>query len=523
MNKILENALNRKSIKALILDLDGVVTQTAKLHANAWKHMFDDYLLQRGKQDKKEYEPLSIPLDYRQYIDGIPRYDGVRNFLKTRSISLPEGSPQDEPGKETVAGLGNLKNQYFLELVKQGGAEVYTDTISWLEQQRRLGRQTAIISASKNCQAILRGAGIENLFDVRVDGVVAEELGLKGKPDPAIFLEAARKLRVLPQQAAIFEDALAGVKAGKAGNFALVVGVNRGNAANTLLHNGADLVISNFTDNRMETTIHRTEAQELPSALENNLLKEKLNGKQPAVFLDYDGCLTPIVKDPDQAILSDEMRNVLRQLADVCKVAIVSGRDRQNVKQLVQLDNVYFAGSHGFDISGPGGMHTEPGGASAALPALDASAKVLREKLQSIKGTLVERKRYAIAVHYRNVADENVEQVKQITEEVIAQHPELKKGLGKMVIELKPNLDWHKGKAVLWLMEALELNEQVTMPLYIGDDITDEDAFATLQDRGITILVGEHDEKTAATYRLKDVDEVKQFLDQLLHTLTYHG
>lgn len=269
-----------------------------------------------------------------------------------------------------------------------------------------------------------------------------------------------------------------------------------------------------------ERTVQKREASELPSAL--TAFSELLQNKKPAVFLDYDGCLSPIVKDPDKAILSEEMRDTLKRLAQVCPVAVVSGRDRANVEKLVQLEQLYFAGSHGFDITGPGNMQTEPGGAKDALPALDKAAVVLKERLQDVDGAFVERKRYAIAVHYRNVADNQVEKVKKVTAEVLEEQPQLKEGLGKKIIELKPNLDWHKGKAVLWLMEELNLNKPDIIPLYIGDDITDEDAFATLQGQGIGVLVGEHDEKTAATYRLEDVNEVQQFLEKLSDSIKQH-
>ncbi|MHA6249159.1 trehalose-phosphatase [Pontibacter sp. CAU 1760] len=263
--------------------------------------------------------------------------------------------------------------------------------------------------------------------------------------------------------------------------------------------------------------VQKHDAHKLPSALVD--VPKLLNGKKPAIFLDYDGCLSPIVKDPDKAVLTTEMRQTLERLADVCSVAVVSGRDRANVAGLVQLDNLYYAGSHGFDISGPNNMHTEPGGAKAAIPALDKANKTLDERLKDVEGVLVERKRYAIAVHYRNVPDEQVAKVLQVTEEVIGEHPELKNGPGKKIMELKPNLDWHKGKAVLWLMEELDLNKPGILPIYIGDDITDEDAFATLQGQGIGIMVGEHDEQTAAEYRLEDVEEVQAFLESLTRTI----
>ncbi|RIJ41894.1 trehalose-phosphatase [Pontibacter oryzae] len=265
--------------------------------------------------------------------------------------------------------------------------------------------------------------------------------------------------------------------------------------------------------NPSATNIQKYNGKTLPSALHK--ISELLHGKTPAVFLDYDGCLSPIVKDPEMAVLTPEMRETLQKLAEVCPVAVVSGRDRANVEGLVKLDNLYFAGSHGFDISGPGNMHTEPGGAKAAIPALDNAQVELNKLLTGVKGVLVERKRYAIAVHYRNVPDEQVQRVLDAAHEVLTRHKELKPGPGKKVLELKPNLDWHKGKAVRWLLAELDLNQPNIIPLYIGDDLTDEDAFAELQGSGIGILVGEHDEDTAAEYRLEDVEEVQAFLEAL--------
>lgn len=261
----------------------------------------------------------------------------------------------------------------------------------------------------------------------------------------------------------------------------------------------------------------KREAQELPSALQDHIgLQQKLAQRKLAVFLDYDGCLSPIVKNPEDAVLSAEMKQTLHALANLCMVAVVSGRDRQNVADLVQLDNVYYAGSHGFDITGPGGMQSEPGSAKDIVPELDQAEKELKQELQEVKNALIERKRYAIAVHYRNVAEEQEERVKQAVDTVIANHPKLKKGPGKKVVELKPNLNWHKGKAVEWLLQELSLNNADVMPVFIGDDLTDEDAFAALQNRGITILVGEHDEQTYAEFGLEDVNEVRQFLEILV-------
>lgn len=272
------------------------------------------------------------------------------------------------------------------------------------------------------------------------------------------------------------------------------------------------------------SSLYKREAHELPSALEaGNSLQDKLKGKTPAVFLDYDGCLSPIVKNPEDAVLSAEMKKTLQALADRCVVAVVSGRDRHNVKDLVQLENLFYAGSHGFDISGPDNMQNEPGSAKEIVPELDKAEAELYELLQHIEGVLIERKRYAIAVHYRNVATGQEESVLKIVDQVLQKFPKLKPGPGKKIVELKPNIDWHKGKAVLWLMNELELNRPDIIPVFVGDDLTDEDAFAALQDTGITVLVGEHDEQTYANYRLENVEEVQQFLTMLTRHMTQAG
>jgi trehalose 6-phosphate phosphatase len=260
---------------------------------------------------------------------------------------------------------------------------------------------------------------------------------------------------------------------------------------------------------------------ELPSALESlGEIQRALAGKQLALFLDYDGTLTPIVKRPEDAILGDDMRAVLRGLASHCTVAVVSGRDRTGVEDLVGLENLVYAGSHGFDISGPQGLQFEQEGGREALPDLDAAEMELRDRLADIKGAQVERKRFAIAVHYRNAADDDLPSIKKTVREVSQGFEDLKTSPGKKIIELKPDLEWDKGKALLWLLDRLGLKEDRVLPLYLGDDLTDEDALEVLVERGIGILVGDHGRLTRARYRLRDVGEVKEFLQKLEGLLT---
>jgi beta-phosphoglucomutase family hydrolase len=235
-------------ISACLFDLDGVLTQTAKVHAAAWKEMFDAYLRERSEQTGEPFRPFKIATDYATYVDGKLRQDGVRAFLASRSISLPEGSAGDPPTALTVHGLGNRKNDLVLDLIRRHGVDVYEGSVRFVESVRDAGLRRAVVSASKNCQAVLAAAGIEHLFEVRVDGIVAAEAGLRGKPAPDTFLAAAAALGVPPAQCAVFEDAIAGVEAGRAGSFGWVVGVDRVGQAAALRSHGADTVVSDLSE-----------------------------------------------------------------------------------------------------------------------------------------------------------------------------------------------------------------------------------------------------------------------------------
>jgi beta-phosphoglucomutase family hydrolase len=235
-------------VAACLFDMDGVVTQTAVVHAAAWKEMFDEFLRTRAKSTGSEFVPFDPHADYGAYVDGKPRLDGTRSFLKSRGIDLPEGTPNDPPGTSTVYGLSNRKNDLVLAKIAAGGVQVYEGTITYIKAVRGGGIATAIVSASANAQQVLHAAGIEDLFDARIDGVVAKERGLRGKPAPDTFLAAAEALKVPPAHAVVFEDAQAGVAAGHAGHFALVVGVDRVGQAAELKAHGADIVVKDVSE-----------------------------------------------------------------------------------------------------------------------------------------------------------------------------------------------------------------------------------------------------------------------------------
>lgn len=514
----------RSDFDAVILDLDGVVTRTAAVHARAWKEMFDQYLRRREARGEGEFVEFDSEADYLQYVDGRPRYDGVRSFLRARGITLPEGDPADAPEAETVCGLGNWKNQLYNKFLTAGGVEVFDDAVQRIRGWRADGIKTAVVSSSKNCAAILETAALTDLFEVRVDGLDAERLGLEGKPAPDLFLVAARRLDVSPARAIVVEDALVGVEAGRAGGFGLVVGVDRsGIRASALRERGADVVVGDLLQFRIASREDNDEgrpARELPSALTAKVeIATRLGGKRLALFLDYDGTLTPIVSQPEYALLADDMRAVLKRLASLCTVAIMSGRDRGDVEGLVGLPELIYAGSHGFDIAGPRGLRLEYAGGVECLPHLDAAEAELEPFVASVPGARVERKRFAIAVHYRNVAEAKVSSVEAGVREILARHEGLRMSGGKKVFELRPDIDWDKGRAVIWLLEALGLDTEGVIPMYVGDDVTDEDAFRALHGRGLGVVVGEPPYPTRATYSLRDTDEVQRFLGELVNLL----
>jgi trehalose-phosphatase len=512
--------LARDVFDAVIFDLDGVVTRTAKVHAAAWKTLFDAFLQQQADATGKPFRPFDVETDYRRLVDGKPRYDGVADFLQSRGIALAYGDPADPPERETVCGLGNRKNLLYLQRLKQG-VEVYDSTIGLIHQLRAQGIKTAIISASNNCAQVLESAGITGLFDVRVDGVVAQRLGLAGKPAPDVFLEAARQLDVKPARSVVVEDALAGVQAGRRGGFGMVIGVDRGGHPQEMKDAGAHVVVADLVEVGVakKTVLTRQRSDGLPSAMVAfEDIKARMKGRSLAVFLDYDGTLTPIVQSPELALLSDDMRDAVRTLARSCTVVVMSGRDLPDVQAKVGLKDIVYGGSHGFEICGPQGMHFEQEQGSEFLSQLDQAELALRERLGHIPGLLVEHKKYAIAVHFRLVGQTDLEAVEPAVNAVLATHPSLRKTHGKKIFEVQPDIDWDKGRAMIWLLGKLGLAQSDAFVLYLGDDITDEDAFRSLnaQGNGIGILVRDEPRDTAAQYALGSIEEVRRFLSELV-------
>ncbi len=504
---------------AVLFDMDGVVTDTAAAHAAAWKRLFDEYLQRRAEREGKPFLPFDSRADYTRYVDGKPRNEGVVSFLRSRGIELPCGAPDEGADCETVWGLSNRKDRYFHAWLETHRVRAFPGTLRLIGELQAAGIPIAVFSASLNAEVVLRSAGVLELFDARLDGAELSRLGLSGKPAPDMLLEAARRLNAPPAETVIVEDAIAGVQAGRTGGFGLVVGVDRGAGHDALNTAGAHLVVDDSGELRCVPGrgLECRRLADLPSALDReDGVRRRLAGRRATVFLDYDGTLTPIVQDHTRACLPAPMRAAVVRLARCCPVTIISGRDLARLHELVALESVTLAGSHGFQITLPEGRGGGLEKGSEFLPLLDQAERTLRRRLADIPGHDVERKRFSIAVHYRQVADGDVAALRAVVDEVLKMHSQLRLGHGKKVFEIRPDVSWGKGHAVQWILREQGLDHAGAVPLYIGDDLTDEDAFRVLAGWGICIAVRHReDRRTAADFTLADVSEVRKLLELL--------
>lgn len=253
---IAEVDFSRDKFDAVLFDLDGVLTDTAKIHAACWKQLFDVFLKRRAEERSFPFEPFDVDTDYRLYVDGKPRYDGVRDFLKSRGINLEEGSIEDPSGDQTIAALGNRKDEMVKAAIDKEGVKAYKSSVDLVHRLQKVGILCGVVSSSYNCERALKAAKIADLFDVRIDGQLIDSLELRGKPAPDAFLEAARRLKVKPARAVVVEDAMSGVQAGRAGKFALVIGVARKGDAAELGLSGAHIVVKDLDELPLPTHGH---------------------------------------------------------------------------------------------------------------------------------------------------------------------------------------------------------------------------------------------------------------------------
>jgi trehalose 6-phosphate phosphatase len=361
------------------------------------------------------------------------------------------------------------------------------------------------------------------LFDLddQPDAAVTARLRDAGvrvdRSDATALVESAKRLAVRPGRCAVVASTEAGVTAARAGGFALVVAIDSTGALNS---RGADTVVSDVRQVGVRTGYRRM--SELPDGLQ---ALELTTERQPAVFYDFDGTLSEIVEDPDSARLVDGAADALTSLSAACPVAILSGRDLADVRERIGLPGLWYAGSHGFELTGPDRTHHQNPEAAASIPVLTGAAADLADQLGHIPGVVVEHKRFGVAVHYRNAARDRVGEVAAAVR-TAGQRSALRVTTGREVIELRPNIDWDKGKTLHWVLDYIRDNEGAgpLLPIYLGDDITDEDAFDAVDDDGIAILVRHSDDgdrATAARYALDDPDRVREFTERLARRLAH--
>ncbi|MBJ8346992.1 trehalose-phosphatase [Antrihabitans sp. YC2-6] len=498
--------------------MDGVVTDTATVHAHAWAEVFDAFMGTRAASADEDHAPFTTG-DYKRYVDGKARNAGIVDFLASRGISLVLGNAEDQLADATVCGLGNRKNELFRQRIAHGGVRVFAGVVALVAHLRKAGIKTAVFTASRNGAIVLRAAGLDELFDVTVDGVDAQECNLAGKPDPAVLLEAVGRTGAQVARAVVIEDSEAGVAAGRNGGFALVIGVDSAGGSSPLRECGADTVVADLAEVVIRENLVRS--SDLPHALtEDGALDPTLRGSRPAVFLDYDGTLSDIVNDPDSAVLADGCAAELSRLAQLCPVAVISGRDLADIRARVALPGIWYSGSHGFELIGPGGEYYENEAALAAIPDLARAVAGLRESLSHFPGVLLEHKRFTIAVHYRNVAAETIEEIVGAVA-AVASATGLRLTTGRKVVELRPNVDWGKGDALCWVLAHIVGPDKRT-PLYIGDDLTDEDAFDAVAQEGVGVVVRNADtgdRPSAARLAVDSTGEVREVLAKLADRL----
>ncbi len=345
-----------------------------------------------------------------------------------------------------------------------------------------------------------------------------QDAGVATDDRPQPLLEAANRLSVRPGRCAVVTATDNGVAAARAGGFALVIGIDPAGHGDQLLSRGADAVITDLRDIGVRTGDRRM--SELPDALE---ALDVMIGRPPAVFFDFDGTLSEIVENPDAARLVDGAADALTALSAQCPVAVLSGRDLADVRRRIGLPGIWYAGSHGFELTGPDGAHHENAEAATSIPVLERAAAELTDQLGDIAGVMLEHKRFGVAVHYRNTARDRVGEVAAAVRNA-GRRTALRVTTGREVIELRPDVNWDKGKTLRWVLDHIRGDEQPgpLLPIYLGDDITDEDAFDAVHDDGIAILVRHSDDgdrATAASYALDNPARAAEFTERLARQL----
>ncbi len=512
--------IDRTRFDAVLFLLEGVLVDSDALLVSVWRQAFDEFQAARLatattmdpglRQNEAQIPhaaaatptaPFDAARDYPMKIRGYPFDLVAGRLLAARQITVPPGGARDRPEALSTWGLAR-RAERILAARLRAGVVIRDAAVRLAKTLHRCGFRVGLVSREAQATALLQAAGLLGLFDARVDGRDVQRFRLGPWPAPEPWRDALRRLEVSTHRSAALVNGPAEAAAARQAGIAAVWDVGDRAALG-----GAPDVIDAFTVVLPSAPVGAAAAP-LPSALEHMEAIVPAGGPV-ALFLDFDGTLTGITGTPGEAMLADYVRDMLAAIARRIPVAIVSGRDRENLQARVQLPMLYYAGSHGFDIAGPDGLRYEQPDALACVASLDAAETYLHGCLDRVPGALVERKRFALAAHYRKVEPAAVPRVEEAVAAALAAHPDLRASRGKKVIELLPAVDWHKGRAVDWLLARMA---PAAWPIYVGDDQTDEAALALLKERGSGIVVQDTPAATAARYRLASPDEVAKFL-----------
>jgi alpha,alpha-trehalase len=502
---------------AVIFNLDGVLTDAASLQRTAWASLFNDYLANRPAHEDEDHSPFTDE-DYQQLIDGKQRPDGVADFLASRGISLPRGVPSDT-SDDTICGLASRQRQIYADLLDRE-APLFGAMVTLAQKLRDIEvAATAVHALGTGSRPVPKAGGIDSLLDTYIGGTAAEALSVAERPYLVIdqeathVLDAAGKLGVHPHRTVVVGDTEAGLSAGRDAGFALVIGVDRTGRVDELFQRSADIVVADLADIPVRTGDKRI--SEIPNVLESyGQLASIAIARESTLFLNCETALSQIVSDPGAVVLDDGMAEALARLADSSPVVIISCYDLADIRDKVGLPGIWYAGCHGFELVGPDGSHHEHEAGAAAVPVLADAAAELRATLEQIPGLRVVRTRFTVAVHYRGVASERIDEIVATTHR-LGRRNNLRVTSGRMLVELRPDIDWDKGTRLSWIRSHIDESKSL-IPIYIGGDLTDEDAFEELQLGGIGIAVRQAEDdnrRTAARFVLDSPDQVREVLD----------
>ncbi|MBX7432210.1 trehalose-phosphatase [Mycobacterium sp. Y57] len=512
----LPTAVDPRYHDAVIFDLDELLSEAASVQRAACASLFNDFLTRRPPHEGED-RSLFTDDDYQRLDETKPCSDRIAEFLASRGISLPPGGPS-ETGQDTIYGLANRHRSLYLDALSERVPR-FAAIVTLARRLRGIGVATAVHASGLVCEQVLKSAGLADLFDVCIDGSAAEGLQIAGNPGLAVLartkhlLEATDTLGVPAQRSILIADTEEGVTAGRDAGFALVVGANWTGDADRLFERGADVLVADLADIAVRTGGKRIST--VPNVLHAyGQLATLAGARESVVILNFDGVLSRYVSDPAAATLVEGVAEGLQRLARVSPVVVISGRDLADVRERVGIPGVWYAGGHGLDLAGPDGSHYENAEAAAMTPVLGEVAAELRDAIGQIPGVRVEHKRLAVAVHIGDVASEHVGEV-VATAHRLGQRRTLRVVNGRRLVELRPNVDWDTATTLAWIRSHINASKPL-LPIYIGGDPADEDAFDAVQFNGVGIVV-RHDEdgdrRTAARYTLDGPEQVREILD----------